>query len=57
MYIIETLQWNGTWWGFRYGKITGEPARFETISAAKGAYYIWNGGKRQAGKWRVVAVN
>ena len=56
MYIIETLQYNGTWWGFRYGAITGEPALFETISAAKGAFIIWNGGKRKAGRWRVVKV-
>lgn len=56
MFIIEIQQFDGSYWGFRYGAITGEPARFETASAAKRAFIMWNDGKLSPRRWRVTAI-
>jgi hypothetical protein len=57
MFIIETLQNNGTWRPFRY-KLFGDVATFNSIREARFAYTTWKGAFRPYGtNWRVVAAN
>lgn len=58
MFIIETLQNNGTWFAFRYGKLSSAPALFNSEREARFAYTTWRGSFRPYGtNWRVVAAN
>ena len=57
MFIIETLQANGTWWPFRYKLFGGDIARFNSKGEACRSYILWKGSVKPYGtNWRIVAV-